>query len=1228
MEEQESQPQEYKKLKHNKEFGLSSWAINNRTTVFVITAIILIAGLVSYIQVPKESFPEIIIPQIFVSTPYPGNSPEDIEKLITRPLEKELNAITGIDKITSTSVQGFSSIDIKFDFSVTPSEALRKVKDKVDLAMSSPDFPDDLPADPNAFEMNFSELVPIMNVNLSGDYSLETLEDYAEILEDRIEDLPQISKVDIKGIMDREVVIELDYLAMEARKLSFGDVAQAISGENLTISGGDLKVDDFKRSVRVVGEFQNMEDIKSVIVKSEGGDIVYLRDVADVKFIEKEKESYAREYMRPVVSLDVIKRAGENLIEASHSIHAIIEEAQKNDLPENLQITFTNDQSDMTITQLSELENSIIFGVLLVVGVLLFFLGLRNALFVGIAIPLSMFMSFMILSALGVTLNVMVLFSLVLALGMLVDNGIVVVENIYRLMDEGYSPIDAAKNGVGEVAWPIIASTATTLAAFVPLMVWPGMMGEFMKYLPITLMIVLSSSLFVALVINPMLTSVMMKIQEDDIVQSRRRLVWTSIFLFFALVFMSFKSILFHFGLVSLSMSFSDSVLTVLGSLPFLVAIVMLLSKYIFVTHNTTLKDVIPGLGIMAIFGVLNYVAGNFGAGNMLVASAVMGLLNLWVLFPASEKFKDSFLPWLDQKYEVFLARALRGFNPKLTLIGMFGLFFLSFILMGIFTPKVEFFPSNQPQYLNVFIEKPIGTDIEATNEICKEIEEKVMTVLDEDQWKRVNEKGELESFLVTSVIGQVGNGTSDPAQGPTFGNTPNKARITVSFIKASERVDKSTVDVLNRVREALADYPDAEIVVSKNEDGPPQGAPVNIEIYGENYDSLMYAAEQMREYINGKRIAGIEELKVDVNKDKPEMPVFVDRDKARRFGLSTGQIGDAIRTALFGREISTYKEGEDDFPINIRFKQEFREDAGAILNQKITFRDQSDGRIKQVPVSAVATASYERSFSAVKRKNLQRVITITSNILEDYNANEVVANIKRELGDFETPNGVAWDFTGQQEEQAKEMNFLGTAFLIAVFLILLIIVAQFNSISTPVIILGSVFFSLIGVLLGLVAFQMNFVIIMTMIGIISLAGVVVNNAIVLIDYTNLIRERRREELGIVNGQLPFGEVVQAIIEGGKTRLRPVLLTAITTVLGLLPLALGINIDFISLFTEFDAKFYLGGDNVMFWGPMSWAIIFGLTFATFLTLVVVPVMYLLLARMKYRIVFKQSTEIE
>jgi multidrug efflux pump subunit AcrB len=1210
---EEQQPAEnspFKEFKHKKEFALSSWSITNRMTVNVIIVILLIAGLYSYVSVPKESFPEVIIPEIFIGTAYPGNSPEDIEKLITRPLEKELKSITGVDEISSTSMDGYSSVDIKFDFDVTPTEALRKVKDKVDIVLSDPEFPDDLPADPNVFELNFSELTPIMNVNLSGEYSLEELEKYAELLEDRIEDLPEISKVDIKGIMDKEVLIELNILEMEARSLSFNDIAGAVAQENVTISGGELKVDESRRSVRVVGEFTAVEDIGTVIVKAENGNIVYLQDVAEVKFVEKEKESYAREYLAPVVSLDVIKRAGENLIDASIKINAILDDARVSELPENLNITLTNDQSDMTITQVSELENSIIFGVLLVVGVLLFFLGLRNALFVGIAIPLSMFMSFMFLSALGVTLNVMVLFSLILALGMLVDNGIVVVENIYRLMDEGYKPIDAAKNGVGEVAWPIIASTATTLAAFVPLAVWPGMMGEFMKYLPMTLMIVLGSSLFVALVINPMLTSVLMKVREDEIVQSRRRLIVSSSLLVFA----------------SFVMSTNGSVAIAIGSIPYIIGLFQLLGKYMFVTENTRFKDLFPGVGILIAAGVLNIVMGNIGAGNLLIVSGFMGVLNLWVLFPVGNWFKDRLLPWLDTKYEMFLKFALKGRKPGMFLGGMVVLFFLSFVLLGVFTPRVEFFPNNEPQYLNIFIEKPIGTDIETTNKISQEIEEQVLGVIEEDQWKRENDDGELETYLVTSVIGQVGNGTSDPNEGPSFGTTPNKARVTVSFIKAQERTDKNTVDVLNRIREVLKDYPDAEIVVSKNSAGPPAGPPVNIEISGENYDSLMHVAQTMREFLVLKNIGGIEELKLDVNKDKPEMPIYINRDKARRFGLSTGQIGDAVRTALFGREISTYKEGEDDYPINIRFKDVFRDDATAILNQKITFRDQSSGKIKKVPISAVASYDSKRTFSAVKRKDLDRVITIYSNILEGAVGNDVVSSIKRELEDFEMPEGIEYKFTGEQEQQAEELNFLSTAFMIAVFLILLIIVAQFNSISTPAIILGAVVFSLIGVFLGLVIFQMNFIIIMTMIGIISLAGVVVNNAIVLIDYTNLLRERRRTELGLGEGShLPFDEVKKAIVQGGKIRLRPVLLTAITTVLGLLPLAIGFNIDFISLFTTFDPKFYIGGDNVMFWGPMSWTIIFGLTFATFLTLVIVPVMYLLLARLKYKWVFKQST---
>ncbi|MDA7744733.1 efflux RND transporter permease subunit, partial [bacterium] len=497
-----------------RQFGLSTASINNRMTVMVVLVILVIAGIQAYVGMPREAFPEVVIPQIYVGTPYPGNSPVDIEKLLTRPLEKEIGSISGIDKMISTSVEGYSTIFIEFDFSVTPDEALRKVKDKVDIAMGDQDFPQDLPADPNVFEMNISELTPVMNINLSGDFSIDQLNEYAEHLEDKIEKLSEITEVDIRGVQDKEMKVNVDLFRLQANELSFNDIAGAIANENMTISAGNMLEGSMRRTVRIEGEFKSAADLGKVIIKQEKGNIVYLSDVADVVFEEEEAESYARQTTKPVVMVDVKKRAGENLINAADKIVEIIDEARAEMFPDNLEITITGDQSKQTRTQVNELENSIIFGMLLVITVLLFFLGLRNALFVGVAIPLSMFISFFILSAAGVTLNMMVLFALVLALGMLVDNGIVVVENIYRLMDDGMNAIDAAKYGVGEVAWPIIASTATTLAAFSPLIVWPGLMGEFMFFLPMTLIIVLGSSLFVALVINPVLTAMFMKVEE------------------------------------------------------------------------------------------------------------------------------------------------------------------------------------------------------------------------------------------------------------------------------------------------------------------------------------------------------------------------------------------------------------------------------------------------------------------------------------------------------------------------------------------------------------------------------------------------------------------------------------------------------------------------------------------------------------------------------------------
>lgn len=1139
-----------------KEFKLSTWSIYNKMTVFVLIAMIFIAGIVSYTSMPRESFPEIVVPEIYIATPYPGNSALDIEKLITRPLEKEINGISGVDEIVSTSIEGFSSIQVKFDFSITPTEALRKVKDKVDAAMSDKDFPKDLPADPTVQELNFAELMPIMNINLSGDFSLDQLKDFGEYLEDEIEKVPEISKVDIRGIQDKEIEISVDLYKMQISKISFNDIATAIQNENMTVSGGDLLENGLRRNVRIIGEFKSAKEVEDVIVKQEEGNIVYLRDIAVVSFKEQEKESYAREFSESVVMLDVTKRGGENLINASTQIDKIIEKAKENYFPSNLYISKTNDQTNDTKTMVADLENSIILGIILVVLVLLFFLGIRNALFVGIAIPMSMFISFIILGALGVTLNMMVLFSLVLALGMLVDNGIVVVENIYRLLDEGYTKKDAAKYGVGEVAWPIIASTATTLAAFIPLAFWPGMMGEFMRFLPITLIIVLGSSLFVALVINPMLTSVYMKIKEDEV---------------------NFKRILLY-------------------------SIILVVVGLIFVFGGITAKaKPLNAIGLLLIF------------------AGILRVANTKLLSPATAWFQTKFLPRLENLYERNLKFALSGFRPWLFFAGTFLLLIMSFILFVIFPPKVLFFPETPPKQVYVYLEYPIGTDIEVTNKTSKEIEDKI-----QEHLKKYEKDG--NNFLITSVIGQVGEGTSDPNQGQQGGTTPNKARITVDFVKFIDRQGVNTNDVLIDIRELLHGFPGVKITVDRPQDGPPAGAPVNIEVAGDDYEQILNTAEDLRQFINNANILGIEELKLDVEQGKPELPVIIDRQKARRLNVSTGQIADALRTSLFGKEVSTFKDGEDDYPINIRLMDKYRYNKEALMNQKITFRDQSNGKIVQVPISAISETETSSTFSAVKRKDLNRVITIFSNVLENYNATEINDQIKKALENYHLPKDISISFTGEQEQQAEEMAFLSKALMIAVFLIFLILVGQFNSTSTPIIISLSVLLSLIGVLLGLIIFRMEFVIMMTMIGIISLAGIVVNNAIVLIDYTNLIMERKRLELGLAEGALTKELIYESIVEGGKTRLRPVLLTAITTVLGLLPLAIGININFMTLFTEFDPQFYIGGENVAFWGPMSWTIIFGLTFATFLTLIIVPIMFNIMLKMKFWIADKKAAK--
>jgi len=1121
-----------------KEFLPASWAIDHKTVIYVIMAIFFILGVSSYFSMPRETFPEINDTKVFVSTIYPGNTAEDIERSITDPLEEALKGVPNLVEIRSTSSEDFSVIEIEFDENITIDDAKQKAKDLVDGITSGPDWPvfNNAKVEPNIFELDFSELQPILNISLQGDYPIEQLKVFAEKVEYRIEQLPQIKEVNIRGIQVFEVEVAVDIYKMTAAKVSFNDIIGAISRENTTISGGNIVSGGQRRNIRLTGEIENPEDLATFVVKTDNG-AVYLGDIATISFKEKEVTSFARSFGKKAVLLDVVKRGGKNLVQASMDIKELVAENETLGLPDDLEIVVSNDQSNMTLNQISELVNSIIFGVILVVTVLMFFLGFRNALFVGFAIPMSMFMSFMIMSFLGYTLNTMVLFGLVMGLGMLVDNGIVVVENVYRLMEkEGMSRIQAAKAGIGEIAYPIIVSTATTIAAFVPLGAWPGLMGEFMIYFPITLSVVLGSSLIVAIFFNSMLVSQFMEISDREI---------------------STKS---------------------LWRLTFFMG----------------------GLGILLLFGGPQTRI----FGNLMVLIPALFWLYKFFIKKWALAFQNSFLIQMENSYRKFLSFALSGKKPYLFLGGTFFLLFFSFALMGIFPPKVEFFPNNQPQQVFIFLEYPEGTAIAKTNATTKKVEQEVLSVLKRPEFTKNG-----VNLLVESMVAQVGEGAGNPFI--DNGNTnelPHKGKITLTMREFNLREGVSSESLRKAIQEQLnGKFPGIAISVEKDAKGPPAGYPITIEITGGEYLDLILTAEEMKDFLNRVNISGVEELKIDVNKNKPGSELEIDREKAGELGVSASQVGQLLRTSLFGSKAGVYKKNGDDYDINVRFNEADRYDKNALFNQNIIFRDPANGQIKEIPVAALVTQKNITSFNAIKHRDLNRVVTLYSPVLAGYNANEVVDQVKKALENYSLPEGINFKFSGEIEEQEKNMAFLTNALLSALGLILLLLVFQFNSISKPLIILLSIFLSFTGVFLGLIAFQMPFVILMTMMGIIALAGIVVNNGVVLLDYTQLLIDRKHDQEELEpDVLLPKDLATLAIIEGGAARLRPVILTAITTVLGLIPLAIGLNIDFFSMFSEWNPKIYMGGDNVIFWGPLAWTVIFGLTFATFLTLIIVP----------------------
>ncbi len=1137
----------------SKEFSISSWAVDNRVTVYILTLLIVVTGLIAYVTMPREDFPEIIENKVYISSVFPGNSAEDVEKLIVKPLEKEIKNITGVDKITSSSFQDYGMIIVEFADAVTIEEAKTKVKDKVDVVKADTDWPNldnGSKVEPSVFELNISEEVPILNINLQGNYTTQQLKKYGELLQDDIEEIPEVKKVDILGVDDKEVEIAVDIFKMSAAQVSYDEIQNAVRAENMTISGGNLITQGSRNNIRVVGEVKDPKELENVIVKSYGGN-VYLKDIATISFKEKEKTTYAREKSSEVVMLNVKKRSNTNMISAIEQVKEKLETAKETYLPSNLKMELTNDQSSRVEHQVDELSNHIIFGIVLVMIVLMFTMGLRNSLFVGAAIPLSMLMAFTILSAFGLTLNTMVLFGLVMGLGMLVDDGIVVVDNVFANMKKGMDRYHASKIGIGEIAWPVISSTATTLMAFLPFALWPGTMGKFMKYFPITLTVTLTASLFVAMVVNAAMTGGSMD-TEDKNVSKRSLKIYSVIFTILAVIFV------------------------IAGNM-----------------YDSKLMRAIGHLSIIAM--------------------VLMWLYKIRI-YKWTQDFQHSFFPRMEEGYKRFLGRILRGGRAWMALGGIIAMLFISFILLGIFPRQVLFFPDNIPNQVIAYIEYPQGTDISKTNKATLFVEKQVIDILS----KYIDPKDN-KNFLAESIVSQVGVGAGNPnVDAGSQSETPYKGKVTVNFSEFKFRRDINTADILEEIRSKVKGIAGAKVTVEKDANGPPAGYPISIQLTGMDYDEMLKEADKMIAFINSKNIGGIERLSVDVNKESPELEVKVDRVNAGSVGVSTGQVGMNLRRSVYGQEISTYKEGDDDYNIVVRMQEDQRKNESVLFNQPLTFKNQNNGQTMQVPISAVSTTEKSTTYNQIKRKNQKRIMTVYSNVLTGYNGDAITKQIESQLQGYQLPKGITYSFSGVQEEQGKNQSFLMYALFLALAGITIIIVLQFNSVSKTAIIMFTVLLSFSGVFYGYIIAGMDFVVLMTMMGIISLAGIVVKNGIVLMDFFVLLLDKKVAEKGLKeHDDLSMEEIKEVIIESGKSRLRPVLLTALTAVLGLIPLAIGLNFDFFSLITDLNPHVFIGGDNVIFWGPLAWTIIFGLTYATVLTLVMVPVMFYLVKKTKH-----------
>jgi multidrug efflux pump subunit AcrB len=1113
-----------------KEFGPSSWAIDNKRAVYVLIFLITMIGLISYSKLPKENFPDITISKVFITTQYLGQSPQNIETLVTRQLEKQLKSLKGLKKVTSNTQQNVSIITAEFNANVDIKVAKQDVKDAVDKA--KPDLPQ---GDQNLKQSDVSDIdvadQPILNVNLSGDYDLKKLKEYADNLKDDIEGMKEISQVKEVGALKPNIQINVDIDKMAAAQVSYDDIIRAVGSENVISTAGTLVMDGVQRAIDIKEDFKSADEVSGMVIRNPQGKSVYLHDIADVKDGFQDQESYARlktsenPDFKNVITLNVSKRSGENLIEASDKIYALIKQKQSTVFPKGLSITVTGDQSDKTRSTLNDLINTIIIGFILVTIILMFFMGSTNAIFVALSVPLSCFIAFIFMPAIGFTLNMIVLFSFLLALGIVVDDAIVVIENTHRIFANGKVPITkAAKIAAGEVFMPVFSGTMTTLAPFVPLAFWNSLIGHFMFFLPITLIVTLLASLVVAYIMNPVFAVDFMKPHiegEHDHPKFDKKVARTTI--------------------------------------------------------------------IMALIAIVGYLI-NFGIGNFMVLAIILYLFNHFVLVKAIDRFQKNVWPRFQSWYAGILEKAVR--SPWWILGGTFVLFFFTIGFSVVSNLPVEQFPSGAPNFVYVYVTMPTGTDQAATNAVVQQLEKRVAQVVEPNK------------DIVSSIISNVSVSVTDPSdedQGTYF----NKGKITVAFVEFGKRHGKDTKAILADIRKQVQGVPGAKIAVAQEASGPPTQKEISLEMAGDNVDTLVKTAERLKKFIGQQGIQGIEGLVADVQTDKPEIVFDVNRERANREGVATSDINKALLYSIYGWKASDFRNTtEDNYEIDVRANKSQRYDIDALRNFKITYRDLAmGGAIRQVPISAFTDIRYTNTYANIKHKQQRRVLTLGSNVIKPFNGTAINASISQALKNFRLPPNVTVRMGGAQDDQIETATFLGTALMISFGLILVILMALFNSIGKTFIILSEIFFSIIGVFLGLSIFHMTFSIVMCGVGIIALAGVVVRNGILLVEFTDMLIDQG-------------ASLHDAVVEAARTRMTPVLLTAMAAICGLIPLAIGFNIDFAGLFTHFKPHIYLGGDNVAFWGPLAWTMIFGLGFATIITLILVPCMYIIRIHMK------------